>query len=1028
MKKISIIVPCYETEQYVEKCINSLLKQTYKNLEIIAVNDCSKGNMQEILERISETDNRVKVINNEVDKGLLHTRIVGSKEATGDYIAFIDSNDYVDIDFYRLLINNIEEKKSDISIGNIVFDKEKEKLVSSLTYNSNNKVFESKELLDEYYKQTGRNERYHLLKNKLIKIEVWKKVLKAIGNNNDVINKYNDIFLTALCIYNSNKISYCDNAICFTRRVKTDKKKIINSNIESLTKVFKLLKDHLKSSNILDKYQRNIEVWEAFYLYEIVKKVKSKDNLDIDVKSDKRIKLFEELLENDKSWNNYNEVLTAYNDEFSKIKQAIAKEDIEIVSFDMFDTLVVRPFLVPADMFTLLNDKFKKTFNKMSVIDFGLIRPKSEMELRREKIKEHIEDVTLDQIYDYISKQYDLNKEKLEVIKQAEIDMEIHFCYRRNSGYELYSLAKELGKKVILTSDIYLPREVLLKILEKNGYKFDEYYISCELLKTKCDGDIFEYIKEQEKTKKIVHIGDNYISDYTRANEHGLIGKRLYKASDVMFGATPITTNNFGYLYKFFASFNIDHIPYELNSGVRCAIGMVANYYFDNPFRPFNDLSDFNSDPYLIGYYTLGMQTLSMCKWLIEDAKKEKIDSISFMARDGYVPYKAMKIFTEKTNYSNKVDCNYVYVSRKSLMPLLLKDKVGISMIDTYVNYFAVSPKDLLKQLDRVLEVSEEKEKIINEKFPIDKEFKDVDTMNKCLSLIYDTCYSKEKYDKYYKMCKKYFDDNFTGNAATFDVGYSGKPEAIISSVLEKPVTTYFIHTNDSQGQKNAHNSDFKLKCFFDFKPTISGALRELFISFIGPSCIGYKYDNDKVLPVFDKEKIYSYYNNDMILKIQSSAIDFVSDYCDFFADYMDSLDINKYYMSIPLEYYYHYAKTIDTYPIKNLLFEANVNVYVEMNEFILDIKKNYTAEYCRGDIPSYKNAAKIDYTLPNSRFKRIIYYIFKDREQLKLKIEYWKKKEENPELMPNSKWKRLVYYLLFNRKKLVNKILKKDN
>ena len=53
MKKISIIVPCYGTEEYVEKCINSLFIQTYSNLEIIAVNDCSKGNMQEILERLA---------------------------------------------------------------------------------------------------------------------------------------------------------------------------------------------------------------------------------------------------------------------------------------------------------------------------------------------------------------------------------------------------------------------------------------------------------------------------------------------------------------------------------------------------------------------------------------------------------------------------------------------------------------------------------------------------------------------------------------------------------------------------------------------------------------------------------------------------------------------------------------------------------------------------------------------------------------------------------------------------------------
>ena len=64
MKKISIIVPCYGTEEYVEKCINSLFIQTYSNLEIIAVNDCSKGNMQEILERLASTDSRLKIRKN----------------------------------------------------------------------------------------------------------------------------------------------------------------------------------------------------------------------------------------------------------------------------------------------------------------------------------------------------------------------------------------------------------------------------------------------------------------------------------------------------------------------------------------------------------------------------------------------------------------------------------------------------------------------------------------------------------------------------------------------------------------------------------------------------------------------------------------------------------------------------------------------------------------------------------------------------------------------------------------------------
>ena len=101
MNKISVIVPCYGTEAYVENCLESLFNQTYKNLEIIAVNDCSKGNMQEILDNLKIKDSRLKVITNPVNKGLFHSRIIGSKEATGDYITFVDSDDYVDKDFFN---------------------------------------------------------------------------------------------------------------------------------------------------------------------------------------------------------------------------------------------------------------------------------------------------------------------------------------------------------------------------------------------------------------------------------------------------------------------------------------------------------------------------------------------------------------------------------------------------------------------------------------------------------------------------------------------------------------------------------------------------------------------------------------------------------------------------------------------------------------------------------------------------------------------------------------------------------------
>ena len=200
MKKISIIVPCYETEQYVEKCINSLLKQTYKNLEIIAVNDCSKGNMQEILEKISEKDNRVKVIKNEVNKGLLHTRIIGSKKATGDYVAFVDSDDYVDIDFYRLLINNAEDNKSDIVISNYVRNEKGMKHINSLQHNSNNAVYEGKEFYKRYFKQTGRIIRYHVIWDKLIKKSIWDKVLEEVDNLKERVVMTEDFVFSSIAL------------------------------------------------------------------------------------------------------------------------------------------------------------------------------------------------------------------------------------------------------------------------------------------------------------------------------------------------------------------------------------------------------------------------------------------------------------------------------------------------------------------------------------------------------------------------------------------------------------------------------------------------------------------------------------------------------------------------------------------------------------------------------------------------------------------------------------------------------------
>ena len=999
MKKISVIVPCYGTEEYVEKCIESIFKQSYKNLEIIAINDCSKKGMKEILDRLAQKDNRLIVLENEENIGLFHTRIIGSKEATGDYISFVDSDDYLDVDYYRLLIENAEKHNSDIVIANYVRNEKGKLFVNGLQFNLNNPVYEGEEFYQKYFQQAGRIIRYHMLCTKLMKMDIWHKTTQEMKKMKERLLMTEDFAFSTIALYYAKKVSFCDGAIYYytinenqsTSVAHLDEEKI-NHNVNDIRTIFSFIKDFLKEKKCLSNFQENLEEWKNYYLsmhinqyLKLKEKKKDIKPLDFDYESDESYQSFLKNQE-DPSRDNYFQLQTEYTEELSELKKQIMDENIKVVSFDMFDTLVVRPFFEPLDMFQFLNELFTKTFSTMGVIDFSRIREKSEAELRNIKFSKNEQEVTLEEIYDYISETYQLDRKQLRKIQDAEEKMEIHFCYQRKTGHELYQLAKYLKKRVILTTDIYLPREVLLKILEKNDYQFDEYFISSEIKKTKANGSLYEYIKEKEHTSNILHIGDNYESDHNKAKEHGIEAGFLPKATLVMMGYSNNIVRYCGTLYKHFVSFNIDHIPFIENIGVRCSLGLVANYYFDNPFRPFNEYSDFNGDPTFIGYYALGMQTLSMCNWILNDMKTNSIDSVAFMARDGYLPYKAIQIVNEKIKAVPKAIFNYTYVSRKSLMPLLLKDKIGVSMIDTYVNFDMVAPKDLLKTFAKVLTVNEKKEKELNKEFPLDEIFKTKDELNRCALWIYDHCFDQKKYDEYYKMCKEYFDEQFVGNAATFDVGYSGKPEAILTNVLEKPITTYFIHTNSSIGFKNAKMGGFRLKTFYEFKPTLTGTTRELFISYIGPSCIGYEYQDKKVVPVFGSNKNYNYFNKDMIEKIQQGALDYVSDFCHFFGDYIDRIDLNKYYLSIPLEYYYHYAQMEDRLPFKDLLFEDNVNNMVELNDFIFNVYKKYAKEYSIGSIP-VKLQSNIEFTLPNSRIKRVAHYVLHDRRTLLKKI-----------------------------------------
>lgn len=112
---ISVILPIYNVEKYIDRCLNSVLRQTYTNIEIILVDDGSTDNCQKICDEYAKNDNRIKVIHKK-NGGLSDARNAGIKIAKGKYITLIDSDDYVENDYVEFLYSLIKESNAEISI------------------------------------------------------------------------------------------------------------------------------------------------------------------------------------------------------------------------------------------------------------------------------------------------------------------------------------------------------------------------------------------------------------------------------------------------------------------------------------------------------------------------------------------------------------------------------------------------------------------------------------------------------------------------------------------------------------------------------------------------------------------------------------------------------------------------------------------------------------------------------------------------------------------------------------------------
>lgn len=928
-----MVVPVYNMEKYLERCVDSILEQTYENLEIILVNDCSTDGSAKIIEKYIEQDERIKRVVHEKNRGLFQARISGCDVATGKYIAFIDSDDHISVDWFRTLVKKAEAEQADITVGEWCYDFGNEKRYCNLDhFRVRDYRLLDDDVLKNYMEQEGRNFSWSVVWNKLYTKSLWDKCVqefKSFSKKHGHMLMWEDIAFStglwarakkAVNVHGANYfyVQHSGASTALNKNKKRNLKYIIDASA-----ALSFVKEQLQELNVYNEFKENYLNWHRRYVSIVYQNIvidqgqgqfeeKIRESFHYDGKFSERENFFYELQTS----------LTASFIWLEDIKRKILQPQVQYVSFDIFDTLIQRPFWEPTDLFHLLSDRLNQEGG--AYVNFAVIRREAEMNCR--KINElkcpSREEIELDEIYDFIGQQHAFDKVQLEEIKKLEVDLEIRYAKTRQTGKELYDLAMDAGKKVILCSDMYLPQACIEKILEKNNYVgYQKLYLSSTLQRTKHTKSLFSYVKKElncANGMEIVHIGDNWSSDVENAAACRFQTGHLAKATDLFCNSNPgiYSGESFSNIFQSNNRKEDYRQIFYSYTGMRCALALAANRFFDNPYVSFHAQSDFNGNPSYIGYYALGMHLLAVVKWITKIAGQRKIPTIHFVARDGFVVKKAFDIVNQ-----TKTKSEYIRISRRALLLADVNCEKDLYSLLTKMNVFRCSPKNLGDYLEPLIpaEKKNEIEEIVTTNgFYYDKKFRTILEYERCLKLFIDEVLDFSLLPGYKEQLRSYFSTMIKPGDYIFDVGYSGRPEAALSNLLGFPVGSLYIHTNSEVAGIRQEKYGCPCECFFAVKPCITGVIREHLMMELGPSTIGYCENHGKLEPVF--EEYQPNYESDFVTTIiQEAALDFVKDYHDMFQNqFVLPLDA----LSAPLEYYLHYSKPFDRQIFSTLLFE----------------------------------------------------------------------------------------------------------
>lgn len=355
----------------------------------------------------------------------------------------------------------------------------------------------------------------------------------------------------------------------------------------------------------------------------------------------------------------------------------------ESISFDIFDTIIVRKVVYPKDVFKLVEVLLPFELRE-KIKNFAEIRENIENEL---KLKFKKEEITIHEIYKEISKKFNLTHEQINLLIELEVFVEKNITTLRGKlNCFLTKLVKSEHKKICFTSDTYFTSSEIREILKDKIPFLDKITLnlSSETGLRKAGSFWYFYGKNIN-----CHIGDDWVSDAQKPEDAGVKSFLLL---------SPLKLLEFSKNISF-------ELPLRLNFLESLAIGHSLVKLFSDPFCLKNTKGYIKfENPYLLGYVVFGPVFLKVILSILKKVYHGNYDIVIFLARDGFIPFKCLKIFSYyfKKDLGKFPKLKYLLASTVSLQMFLLKTKEDVLNLK---NYFYLSD---LK--DFFLVLSEEKE------------------------------------------------------------------------------------------------------------------------------------------------------------------------------------------------------------------------------------------------------------------------------------------------------------------------------